>query len=60
MVMMVIIRTSHRADMEISEASGDFGPFGFGGYTGSYGGNGYGSDNLNGNDPTTVHLRAVS
>ena len=24
-----------------------FGPFGFGGYTGSYGGNGYGSDNLN-------------
>ena len=23
MVMMVIIRTSHRADMEISEASGD-------------------------------------
>ena len=25
MVMMVIIRTSHRADMEISEASGDSG-----------------------------------
>ena len=37
-----------------------FGPFGFGGYTGSYGGNGYGSDNLNGNDPTTVHLRAAA
>ena len=35
-----------------------FGPFGFGGYTGSYGGNGY--DNMSGNDPTTVHLRAAA
>lgn len=37
-----------------------FGPFGFGGYTGNFGGNGSADNNMNGNDPTTVHLRAAA